>query len=175
MLHNNVTNFFDFGRKKAANVDEFVFGFHLRMVKINKFELNKKLKSHLLLRQANLDVHDRNVVIKSAGGSHSLQFEAASLRKVYRSEGLHAASMTTVSQSRSYSTHPKSVESVRSDHNSSSTNACGDPLLCTYLSVNRNNQVPSAIIDTSSCGSVMEQNLSGEAVALPGVKELKDE
>lgn len=48
--------------------------------------MNDELKRHLLLSQANLESHDRNLVVRSAGGDYSLHSLATSLRNVFRTE-----------------------------------------------------------------------------------------
>lgn len=48
-------------------VNEFLVGFHSRSGKICKHELNEKLNGHLLLQQANFDVHDLDIAVGSVG------------------------------------------------------------------------------------------------------------
>lgn len=79
-LHNNVSALFDYRWEKSMTVVEFVVGFHTMWDKINKLQLNHELKGHLFLSQANLDAHDRNIIIGSSCGDYSLQALSTSLR-----------------------------------------------------------------------------------------------
>lgn len=88
-------SFFDFGWTKKMIVDEVVLGFHSRLDKIIKVDMSDELKDHLLLRQVDLDSHDRNFVIGDAGGVYSLQTCSSNLWNAYRSEGLPVSLMTT--------------------------------------------------------------------------------
>lgn len=74
--------------------DEFVVSFHARLEKISTMEMNKQLKGHLQMRRTRLSDHDRNIVIESAGGNHSLQALSTSLQNAYGFEGLRSCSMT---------------------------------------------------------------------------------
>lgn len=174
MLFNNISNFFDFTYEKTTNVNEFVNGFCSRLGRISRLELNEKLKSTLLLRQTNLDVHNRSNVIGSAGGNYSLRAIATSLQNAYRSEVVDATSMTTLSPSHSHCTHFKSIESVRNTHRIDSANASRALLFYTFVSANYDSQNPSAIIDTGACGSVVGQETLDKATYLLNIEELDD-
>lgn len=69
LLQNNVATFFHFSWEKEMQVQEFVTGFHSSHDKISKLNNIDELKGHILLRQANLDSHDRNIIITSSGGT----------------------------------------------------------------------------------------------------------
>lgn len=63
--------------------DVLVFGLPTMLDRIDKPDLNDKLKGHLLLRQADLDGHDRNVIVKFSGGNYFLQALSTSLNDSY--------------------------------------------------------------------------------------------
>lgn len=54
-------------------IDEFVVVFHSCLDKICMMNMNDELKGPFFLMQANLDGHDQNLIIGSAGGDYSLQ------------------------------------------------------------------------------------------------------
>ena len=45
--------------------------------------MDDKLKGHLLLRQAMLDAHDKNMIIGSASGSHDINQLSTAMRNAY--------------------------------------------------------------------------------------------
>lgn len=52
--------------------DGSVVAFHLRLDKTAMLDMKGELKGHLLLHQAKLDEHDKNVIIGFACGDYSL-------------------------------------------------------------------------------------------------------
>lgn len=182
LLHNNISDFFDYNWDKSMSVEEFIVGFHSRLDKISKLDMNDELKGHLLLKQANLDNHDRNLVVGAAGGDYSLQALATSLRNAFRAEGFPAASMNTnrprprssfgsalnQNHSRSQSNYPK-----MSAPESSSPD--GGPTFYTFMSSDEVIDMPSAIVDSGSCCSVVGKETLDEAMQKLQISELKDE
>lgn len=75
------------------SVEEFVVGFPSRLDRISRLDMNDELKSHFLLKQANLDSRNRNLLVGAAVGDYSLQALATSLRNAFRTEGLPPASV----------------------------------------------------------------------------------
>lgn len=95
LLHRNVTVFFNFTWEKTVCVDEFVIVFYAKLDKISVVDLKDEFNGYLLLKQANLDSNERNMVIGSVGGKHSLQALSTSLRSAYRGNGLPPSSLTS--------------------------------------------------------------------------------
>lgn len=95
LLHSNVALLFDCTCEKSMSVDEFVVGFHAKHHKISMLDMENELKVYLLLKQANLDSHERDIVIGFAGGSYSLQPLLTSLCNAYRGESLPPSSMAS--------------------------------------------------------------------------------
>lgn len=85
LLNNTVLSIFDFVWTKEMTVDKLVLGFHSSLDKITKLNTNDELKGHLLLRQANLDGYNRNLIIGDARGDYTLLALSTSLRNAYRS------------------------------------------------------------------------------------------
>jgi len=81
----DLTTFLDYTWKSNFSVEQFIAGFHTRLDKISSLELDEKLKGHLLLRQAGLDTHSRNMIIGAASGSYDVTSIANSLRQAFRS------------------------------------------------------------------------------------------
>lgn len=69
LLHNDVSKFFYFIWDRSRFVDEFIIGFHFCFEKLSSLSLDEELEGHILLRQANLDHHDRNVITSSGRGN----------------------------------------------------------------------------------------------------------
>lgn len=69
MLHINVATIFEFIWEKDMSVEEFVVVFHSSIGEISRLNMNDELKGHILLRQTNLDSHDRHFIIGSTWGN----------------------------------------------------------------------------------------------------------
>lgn len=110
LLHDNVSAFFAYTWNSSVPVDEFAVEFHTRPDKVHKLELNDKLKGHLLLRPANLNAHDKNIIVGSASGDYSLQAQSTSPRNAYRREGLRPSSMNTNTSMRTHN-YPRAANS----------------------------------------------------------------
>lgn len=179
LLHKNVSEFFDFVWDRNDTVDEFVIGFHSRLEKISTLALDETLKGHILLRQANLDPHDRNIIIGSAGGNYSLQSLSTALRNAFRAEGMPATSMNT--------SRPIILRSDRGNYKSrrvthassgSSSNHKDDAdeatLFYSFVSAEGLDKA-SAIVDSGACASVVGKETLDSALRALGIEELKDE
>jgi len=80
----DLTTFLDYTWKSSFSVEQFIAGFHTRLDKISSLKLDEKLKGHLLLRQAGLDTHSRNMILGAASGNYAVTSIANSLRQAYR-------------------------------------------------------------------------------------------
>lgn len=181
LLHNNISDFFDYNWDHTMSVEEFVVGFHSRLDRISKLDMNDELKGHLLLKQANLDSHDRNLVVGAAGGDYTLQALATSLRNAFRTEGLPPASMNCNPPRLRYpSPILRNSGSGRASRNHGSKSSPGEqstggPMFYTYMSVDNANDTPSAIIDSGSCCSVVGKVTLDRAMRKLGLDKLIDE
>lgn len=54
-LHNNISTIFDYNWDHTLSVEEFVAGFHIRLVKTSKLDMNEEHKVRLLLKLVNMD------------------------------------------------------------------------------------------------------------------------
>lgn len=159
---------------------KFVVVFHTRLDKISKLDMNEELKGHLLLKHANLDTHDCNLVIGAAGGDYSLQSLATSLRNSFRSEGLPTSSMNT-NPSRSRCYQPSSPNNYNSSkvrltsRHTSKPPIPGDPLFFTYMNSEADANSPSAIVDSGSCCSVVGKETLDRAMRKLKINQLQDE
>lgn len=84
LLHTIVSEFLDFTWDRAAIVDGLVIWLHSRLEKILNLTLDEKLKDRILLRQANLDLHDRNFILGSAGANYVFQSIFIAHRNAFR-------------------------------------------------------------------------------------------
>ena len=80
----DLADFLDYIWNKEVSVEYFISGFHTRVDKISDLNLDDKLKGHLLLRQADLVQHERQVIVGAASGSYDVSRISAALRNVYR-------------------------------------------------------------------------------------------
>lgn len=51
-----------------CRMTKFVAELHVRVNLISKLNIDHELRGHLLLRHANLDGHDQNLIVGAAGG-----------------------------------------------------------------------------------------------------------
>lgn len=179
LLHKHVSEFFDFIWDRYDSVDDFVIGFHSPLHKISSLRLHEKSKGHILLRQANLNPHDRNIVVGSAGGNYSLQAVTTALRNAYRTEGLPATSMASssvraprrngVRRERRWGFGRSSPSSNYQDYQDE------PPLFYGFVSEQGSNEQPGAILDSGACASVAGKATLDAAMRSLGIPELKDE
>lgn len=181
LLHKNISNFFDYQFDKSLLVKEFVAVFHSRLDKIRNLDMNGELEGYLLLKQANLDSHHRNLVVGAAAGDYSFQALATSFKNTFRLEGISPALINTT-QSRG---HPFFISATNNSGNRARRNfgvkvdsrmsLSDSHMFYTYLNTNNLNDVSSAIIDSGSCGSVVGRETLDEAMRQLDIDELKAE
>ena len=196
ILHNHISQFFDHTWTKDLSVEEFVIGFHSRLDKITSLKLDDLLKGHLLLRQANLDPYDRNIIVGSAGGNYSLQSISVALKNAYRTGGFPTASMNSTPPQqgqpsrRDNSAHHRRPRRNNQDANNPSNRA---PMKRHQDRRSRNQQKPefllfytqyddsyattegpAAIVDSGACASIVGKNTLDAAMHALNISELKD-
>lgn len=181
LLHNNISDFFDYSWDETMSVDEFVVGFHSRLENVRKMDMNDELKGYHILKQANLDGHDRNLVVGGAGGDYPLQPLGTSLKNAFRTECLTAVSMNT--NRPRYRHSSPAMASLRKSRGIGSQIArfganpsfSNSPLLYTNMSLDKESNVTRGIIDSGPCCSVVGRETLDSAVHELGIDELKDE
>lgn len=167
-LHKNFFTFFGYAWDKTMSVDEFVVGFHSRLDKVNKLNLNEEHKDNLLQKKANLDALDRNIIIRLSGRGYSLQVLLASLRNAYRQEGLPSSSMNTVRRRGSrlqFNCRPQT----------STNNSNSETLFYTYVWSQNQNAAPSAIVHSGTCASGEGKVALHHAMDPLSIRELADD
>lgn len=136
--------------------EEIVVGYHSRLYKISKLDMNDDFKVNLLLKHVNLDSHDRNLVIRAAGGDYSIQPLATGLKNAFRSEELPPSSISAAA--RRHRHPPKPIPNndkgyaqlnARAGHNSVGS-ALNGHIFYTYLTSDNINHVPRAMNDSGS-------------------------
>lgn len=179
--HNNISYFFHDQRDNSLLIEEFVVGFHSSLDIVSNLEINNEVKGHLLLKQAKLDSHDRNLVVEAAGDDCFLQTPATSLKNAFRSKGLPPASMNT--RQPRYCASPTTASANSGNHARQNTRvkvpsrlpSPDNHMFDNYMNTDNLNDVPIAIIDSRSCCSVVERETLKEAMRQLGMDYLKDE
>lgn len=181
LSHNNISDFFDYNWDHTMSVEEFVVGFNSRLDRISKLDMNDELKRHLLLKQANLDSHDRTLVVGAAGGDYSLQILATSLRNAFRTTRLPPASMNCNPPRLRYpSPILRNSGSGRASRNHGSNSSPGEqsargPMFYTYMSVDNANDTTGVINDLGLCCSIVGNVTLDRAIRKLGLDKLNEE
>lgn len=182
LLHDNISDFFDYNWDKHLLVEEFFVAFHSCLGKISKLDMNDELKEHLYLEQASLDSHNRSFVVGAAGSDYSLQLLVTSLKNAFCTEAFFPASMNTNTadyrQRRATSVQP--LYDLRSACNfkgrtSPSALSPEGTLFQIYLSSDKSNDTSSATIDSWSCCLVAGKETLDQIMQILGIDRLKDE
>lgn len=71
-LDTDLASFQDSKWAKSLFVDQFIAGFHAPLDQVSSLNMGAKLNGHILLRQACLPIHDRNIVLGSASGKYNV-------------------------------------------------------------------------------------------------------
>lgn len=143
--------------------------------------MNDELKGNFLLKQAILDGDDRNLVAGAAENDFFLQVLAPRLRHVFCMEALPVASMNInppcyqrffLSTGNAIDGRAKQISLARSGYKSSLSVS---PSFYTFKNSNRVDDIPTAIIDSGSCCSVVGKETLDRAMEKLGIDELTDE
>jgi hypothetical protein len=70
ILNSRVSAFLDYQRLPSMSFSTYIAGFYARLDSLAQLEMPDELKGHLLLKQANLDMSEKTMVIASARGSY---------------------------------------------------------------------------------------------------------
>jgi len=183
----DLTSFLDYTWKSSFNVEQFIAGFHTRLDKISSLALDEKLKGHLLLRQAGLDSHTKNMIIGAASGSYDVTSISNSLRQAFRSTA-HDQSDTpppgystfrSRGRGRGRGTHRggyrgrggRGGRGTRGAHNSTN-NSSGTPSFYTYLQAASSNI--QSIVDSGASASVVGKNTLDHAMKTLGITSIDE-
>lgn len=77
------------------SVENLVIEFHICLEMIRKLDMNNELKCLFYLKKANLNSHDRILVVGAAGGDYYLLALATSLMNAFCTEELPPATTST--------------------------------------------------------------------------------
>ncbi len=79
----DLATFLDYSWKNHMPVEQFIAGFHSRLDRVASLNMDAKLKGHLLLRQAGLDMHTRNMIVGASSGKYDVPvFQTPSARRI---------------------------------------------------------------------------------------------
>ena len=162
-LDTDLAEFLDFRWQKSMTVEQSIAGFHVRLDRLSSLNIDEKLKSHLLLRHADLDARDRNMIVGSAAGKYEASYICSALGQAYRCPALQNDrathnTMPTPSNCRTCKRMGKKCRRCLSNANRTSN---GDqfhrPTLYTYRSHATADLTPRAIVDSGASSSVVSQ------------------
>lgn len=91
----DVEAFFEYYWQSDMTFEQFISGFHNRLDAISELQMNDKLKGHLLLGQAKLDAHTKNLIVDAASRSFEVESIATVLRQAYTSNNPPASMPTS--------------------------------------------------------------------------------
>jgi hypothetical protein len=83
ILNSRVSAFLDYQRLPSMSISTYVAGFYARLDSLSQLQMPDELKGHLLLKQANLELSERTMVVASARGSYKIKEIVDSLRQLY--------------------------------------------------------------------------------------------
>lgn len=183
----DLANFLDYHWDKTLSVDQFIAGFHSRLDKISSLCIDEKLKGHLLLRQANLDMHERNIILGSASGQYEAQHITKSIRNSFRTRSPYDSTMSTTAYESN--NHPHANQKHKQKFNRRNTMGSQTPRASTNArppSENQSSDVQptffalsppdrhwlAAIIDTGACGSIVGNETLNSVRKALGLEEL---
>ena len=78
--------FLDYNWKGNISIEEYIASFHSRLDKLSDLKMNDKLKGHLLLRQAGLDLTTSNFIVGAASGNYNNNKISAAARRALHVE-----------------------------------------------------------------------------------------
>lgn len=164
------------------SVNELVAGFHARLDKISRLNLNEELKGHLLLRQAKLNSQAWNIIVGSAGGDFSLQLLSASFRNAYRSEDLRPASTakraynSSTCATRIRTKSPPKSQRVQPQNGFRNKNEPSNyTLFCTFMNQDHHAEKPSATVNSEARASIAGNRTLDSVLEKVNTKEIDDD
>lgn len=159
------------------SVEQYIAGFHSRLDKIATLNLDDKLKGHLLLRQASLQMHEKNMLIGAASGSYDVKNLTAAMRNAYIQQAPAESSMNTRDDANSRPpVRPQTRrDSPRrndrtSDSNKSSTGS-QRPSFYTYKTSSTTSK-HGAVLDSGACASVVGKTTLDHTLRALGLSDI---
>ena len=190
-LDADLAAFLDFTWKKTMSVEQYIAGFHSRLDRISSLKMDDKLKGHLLLRQAMLDTHEKNMILGAASGNHDVNRLTSALRNAYIDSTPSNTNMNTHTHERHNSseyapsshqgfaaiTTPANSQTRHPNHakhqkrftstqiQTASTNAPDTkPVFFSYKTNSGINGITGAIIDSGACSSIVGKSTLDHAL-----------
>eukprot|EP00171_Calliarthron_tuberculosum_P009567 IDg9567t1 len=174
----DLAGFLDFSRNGRKSVEQFIAGFHARLDRIADLQIDEKLKGHLLLRQAYLDSHTRNMIVGAAGGKYEVSHISSALRQAYRTTQ-KPQTMTTQPgdnsgyENRSNNANRSNKRYSTSKHPRQPTNHSTQTFLSTYSS--KKEKKCRAIVDTGACVSVVGKETLDRAMSDLSIQKMEND
>ena len=150
-LHIDTACFFDFHWKPNMSIEKYIAGFNACLDKLLDFSVSDKIKGQLLLHQADLDSNPRNIIVGSESGCYEIGRISNSVRQAFRNSVMEEGDVNIVAiknsnNRRYYGNHAGGNENRRSEP--------GRSIFYTYKT-SKSDSIPSAIIDSGACTSVV--------------------
>lgn len=186
----NLAAFLDYSWSGNMYVEQFIAGFHSRLDKIAELAIDDKLKGHLLLRQAGLDGHSRNMIVGASAGNYDVTAISTALRQAFRNADRpsHTTSAAGPSHPRSKNDGRKNYQNKYNRRRYDRTSSSGrrnnqsenndyphkkhnPDVFYTYRTVLPRNE-PGAIVDSGACSSVVGQKTLDAVLSRLGTKNI---
>eukprot|EP00171_Calliarthron_tuberculosum_P004551 IDg4551t1 len=170
--------FLDFTWNGRSSIDQFIAGFNNRLDKISELKINNRLKGHLLIRQACLDTHSRNMIVGAASGKFEITAVANSLRQAYRiTPSSTMTASTTNPRNRTPNAGRRNNSLGEMQHKQASNRHDRDhkrnTTFFTFKSEAKS-QNYRAILDTGACTSVVGKNTLNDAMRNLNITSVPD-
>eukprot|EP00171_Calliarthron_tuberculosum_P022320 IDg22320t1 len=174
--------FFDYTWNGRTPIEHYIAGFNNRLDCISELKINSRLKGHLLLRQACLDVQSRNMIVGASSGKFEVKSISNSLRQAYRvqPESTQVTRPTaTVRKPLKYPSRGQSIQARPRNNKSQRSQRRGDQVksptdtFFTYKS-NSTSLALRAIVDSGACSSVVGKDTLDRAMKELEIRTLDD-
>jgi hypothetical protein len=83
ILNGRVSAFLEYQRLPSMSISTYIAGFYARLDNLSQLQMPDELKGHLLLKQANLELSEKTMVVASARGSYKVMDLVDSMRQLY--------------------------------------------------------------------------------------------
>jgi hypothetical protein len=118
VLNNRVSAFLDYQRLPSISISTYIAGFYARLDNLSQLQMPDDLKGHLLLKQANLELSEKTMVVASAKGSYKVKCIVDSMRQLYGDRAdvpVASPSFTTIEKPKKFCNYCKKKNHIETD------------------------------------------------------------
>jgi hypothetical protein len=83
ILNTRVSNFLEYQRLPTMSITTYIAGFYSRLDNLSQLRMPAELKGHLLLKQANLEITERTMIVASAKGNYEIAAIVNSMKQLF--------------------------------------------------------------------------------------------